>query len=94
MTNSDQKDILQTMTRKQSNIISFLYIQHERFFVSRHNVRELKIARILLKHLRGLEDDEIKFVLTAIKFNLLNFLGLEILVAYYRQRKLNEFLNG
>jgi hypothetical protein len=38
--------------------------------------------------LKEVDQDEISFLLTTVKLNVFDFIGIEAIVAYYRRRKL------
>jgi hypothetical protein len=83
-------DPLANLTRNQKHILDFVFIQHKNFLRHRHKESDCKIVRAMLAYckLKEVDQDEISFLLTTVKLNVFDFIGIEAIVAYYRRRKL------
>ena len=83
-------DPLANLTRNQKHILDFVFIQHKNFLRHRHKESDFKIVRAMLAYckLKEVDHEEISFMLTTVKLNVFDFLGIDVIITYYRRRTL------
>lgn len=86
-------DVLSHITQNKKNILNFVWINHQRYLKNRIKQNNRNIIYLALEYadVEVTQEvlEEMDFCLTCQRLNLINYLGLNVILSYYRRRRDN-----
>lgn len=88
-----ENDVLMHINQNKKNILNFVWINHQRYLKNRIKQNNRNIIHLALEYadveITQEVLEEMDFCLTCQRLNLINYLGLNVILSYYRRRRDN-----